>query len=58
MDVGQTITLLPISMSPGQPIVNAPPGELADIDGSVAALSRNDDGTITAEICIPGPPVP
>jgi hypothetical protein len=30
----------------------------AVIDGSVAALSRNGDGTITAEICIPGPPVP
>jgi hypothetical protein len=28
------------------------------LDGSVAALSWNGDGTITAEICIPGPPVP
>ena len=32
--------------------------DVGGLDGSVAALSRNDDGTITAEICIPGPPVP
>ena len=28
------------------------------VDGSVAALAQLDDGTITAESCIPGPAVP
>jgi len=55
MDGSPTLVLLPISMSPGQPIVSVPPGSL---NGAVAELQHHEDGTITAEIRIPGPPVP
>jgi hypothetical protein len=35
-----------------------PDSELVPIDGAVAELTRHGDGTVTAEIRIPGPPVP
>ncbi len=57
MDDGPVlITLLPISMSPGQPIISAPPG--TTIDGAIVALCPAGDGTVTADVCIDGPPVP
>jgi hypothetical protein len=48
----EMLVLLPVSMSPGQPILSIPPG---DIDGAVAELATREDGTITAEIRIPAP---
>ena len=39
-----------------QPVEVIPDGSA--IDGAVAELSMRPDGTITAEIRIPGPPVP
>lgn len=47
-------------MDDARPLVLAPlfiPAGIT-VDGSVAALAQEPDGTITAEICIPGPAVP
>jgi hypothetical protein len=35
-----------------------PDGALVPVDGAVAELTEHGDGTVTAEIRIPGPPVP
>lgn len=35
-----------------------PDGGLVPVDGAVAELTEHGDGTVTAEIRIPGPPVP
>lgn len=49
---GEKLVLMPLSMSPGAPIVSVPPGA---INGAVAELIQREDGTITAEIRIPAP---
>lgn len=37
-------------------IVRMPPGTM--VDGSVVELAQDPDGVVTAQVRIPGPPVP